>query len=217
MDKGAKGQLLQGLGLLNQAMRSSPRTWLFSGYFTLALRLCPRESNMATISPILLVLGFAGHGLGHFILQDPRAIGTRDSDQAIAPCGGYDPTSRVDEVDWPVGGRALYVISTHLTSLWSFKAALLNSTDDWVDLGPQVYQNGFGHICLPNIPGVEAWVGQEGVVQVIQDASHGILYQVRFLYTPHVLSPLTEPVYCGHVRRWGCHWPHRQLQELDRH
>ncbi|KAF1996689.1 hypothetical protein P154DRAFT_623023 [Amniculicola lignicola CBS 123094] len=113
----------------------------------------------------------------HFVLETPPSIGFNDVKEAEAPCGGFDVKNRDKVTEWPVGGYPVYVQSTHTRAKWTYKAALLNSTSSFVDLIPQVGQEGLGDFCLTSIPGVAEWVGLDAVVQVAQEAHDGKLYQ----------------------------------------
>ncbi|KAL5606753.1 hypothetical protein BROUX41_003142 [Berkeleyomyces rouxiae] len=128
---------------------------------------------MKFFAPLLL----AASASAHFTLTDPESIGFNDDNEGESPCGGFDATSRDNAVDYPSGGLSITVVSTHAAADWTFKAALLNNTNDFQYLIAPISQEGLGTFCLQNIPGPAAWAGQEGVVQVSQGASDGALYQ----------------------------------------
>jgi hypothetical protein len=118
----------------------------------------------------------------HFNLREPAPIGFDDKSEGQGPCGGFDAKSRDGVSDWPIGGSAIHVQTTHSGATWTYKAALLNDTETWIDLIPAVSQKGLGDFCLPSVPAPAGWAGQEGVIQVVQKAMDGALYQVRILY-----------------------------------
>ncbi|KAH8650807.1 hypothetical protein BGZ60DRAFT_533997 [Tricladium varicosporioides] len=84
----------------------------------------------------------------HFVLQIPTSIGYDDANEGVAPCGNFDPTSRVGgPTSWPVGGSAISVITTHTSVTWDIKAALVNDTTNWVQLVPVLTQTRVGFFC----------------------------------------------------------------------
>ncbi|KKF94143.1 hypothetical protein CFO_g3496 [Ceratocystis platani] len=119
----------------------------------------------------------AASASAHFTLTDPKSIGFNDDNEGDSPCGGFSVTSRDNAVEFPSGGLSFTVVSTHAAADWTFKAALLNNTDDFQYLIVPVSQEGLGTFCLQNIPGPSSWAGQEGVVQIAQGATDGSLYQ----------------------------------------
>ncbi|KAK3938583.1 hypothetical protein QBC46DRAFT_220684, partial [Diplogelasinospora grovesii] len=112
---------------------------------------------------------------GHFVLQVPTSIGFDDVKEGTAPCGGFDITSRTGVSEWPVAGAPIQIISTHPQAEWEIKAALLNDTFRY--LLPKISQQGLGEFCLPSVPGIKEWEGLDGVMQMIQHAVDGALYQ----------------------------------------
>ena len=123
---------------------------------------------------------FASLGNSHFVLQYPISLGYTDSTETTAPCGGYTVTDRSKGVaNWPLGGQSIKVITTHTSVTWEYRAALLSNPTGWVSLAPILTQTGVGNFCEPQIPGYAPWVDQDAVLQVIQHAPDGALYQVR--------------------------------------
>jgi hypothetical protein len=126
---------------------------------------------------IIPVLAAVCHA--HFILLSPISLGYDDARETEGPCGSFNPLDRSTGVtEFPLGGLAVNVITTHLTVTWEFNAALLTDVAKWVPLTPVLSQTGFGAFCEPQIPGNPAWVGLDAVLQVIQHGPDGDLYQV---------------------------------------
>jgi hypothetical protein len=117
----------------------------------------------------------------HFVLWTPKSIGYNDATEATPPCDGFDIHARTPLIQWPVAGYPVALISTHTQVKWQLRVALLNNTDNWVDLIPDVSQTAVGNFCWPSIPGIMAWMGLDAVVQIIQTAPDGMLYQVSAL------------------------------------
>ncbi|KAK6335117.1 hypothetical protein TWF718_010555 [Orbilia javanica] len=113
----------------------------------------------------------------HFVLQVPTSLGFSDINESQAPCGGFDITSRNKVTDWPIGGYPIGVVSTHPNAHWKIRAALLENTEEFVDLIPNILQDGLGNFCLTSVPGIASWVGKDAVLQVVQKAVDGELYQ----------------------------------------
>jgi len=116
----------------------------------------------------------------HFVLQVPTSLGFDDAKEGTAPCGNLDIKDRSKGVtEWPTGGYPIQIISTHPDAEWEIQAALLNDTGTFKKLVPRVRQKGLGTFCMPQVPGLAAWKGQDAVFQMIQHAVDGALYQVR--------------------------------------
>ncbi|KAF3941994.1 hypothetical protein ABW19_dt0200693 [Dactylella cylindrospora] len=137
------------------------------------------------LSKIIGALSLASIASAHYFLQSPPSIGFDDTTLTEAPCGGFSATDRSGGVtDWPINGYPFSVVTTHLDVVWTLKAALLSDVSNFVDIYPNVHQTGISEFCLPAIPGVAAWVGQEAVFQVVQKAPDGDLHQcaaIRFV------------------------------------
>lgn len=121
-------------------------------------------------------------GSGHFVLQIPTSLGYDDVNEATAPCDTFDPTNRSGTItSWTVAGYPVSVISTHSAVTWEFRVAKVSSPTVWTSLTPILTQTGTGHFCEPQIPGLNSasWLGVPAVLQVIQHAPDGALYQVR--------------------------------------
>ena len=133
----------------------------------------------STLLSFLIILALAlPFSLAHFVIVSPKSIGFVDTDEGIGPCGGIPISTRTPLTTWPVAGYPVAIISTHPNAVWQFRAALLNSTDTFVYATPPLYQASLGVFCF-TIPGPKEWIGLDGVVQIIQNAVDGSLFQVR--------------------------------------
>jgi len=132
---------------------------------------------MLTKSLLLSVLNLLPLASCHFLLNFPPTIGFDDDKEGTYPCGSFDITSRENVTDYPIGGSPIALVSTHPQATWEFRAALLNDTDNWTNILPVILQNGQGDFCPTGITIPSAWEGQDGVIQVVQDAADGFLYQ----------------------------------------
>jgi hypothetical protein len=114
-----------------------------------------------------------------FILVKPNTLGYIEANETKGPCGGVEDTAFLGEAtNHPIAGLAFAMWTGQVESLWRFKAALVSDLDNWVELQRPVAQLGYGHWCLPSVPGVEEWVGQEAIVQVKQFFNDVNKYQV---------------------------------------
>ncbi|ORX98870.1 hypothetical protein BCR34DRAFT_668595 [Clohesyomyces aquaticus] len=117
------------------------------------------------------------HTNAHFVLQLPPSLGFNDVKEGDGPCGSFDIGNRNKVTEWPVAGYPISLLTTHTRAKFTYRTALANSTDRLVDLIPQMNQMGVGDFCLPAVPGKEEWVGLDAVIQIIQEAVDGSLYQ----------------------------------------
>ncbi len=126
-------------------------------------------------------------GWTHFVLEIPASVGYEDAKEGIPPCGGFDATSRDAVTEWPVAGAPLKLISTHSRSAFTIRAVLLseaaNGHFNFSDMVPLVQQIGLGALCLNTVPGIAALEGKDAILQVIQVAADGQLFQVRGVTT----------------------------------
>jgi hypothetical protein len=130
------------------------------------------------ISLLGLVLGLAQVN-AHFLLNYPTTVGFDDSKEATAPCGGFT-VSFANTTNFYVGGDAIALTSTHPASTWLFRATLdTTAGGNWSILLPAIAQQTQGQFCEPGVTVPAAFAGQKGVIQVIEDAVDGQLYQVR--------------------------------------
>ncbi|EGX49183.1 hypothetical protein AOL_s00078g567 [Orbilia oligospora ATCC 24927] len=123
---------------------------------------------------LLPLLPFAA---AHFLLNTPPTIGFSDDEEGTYPCGSFNVTDRKTVTDFPIVGIPISVTSTHPEDTWFFRVALLNDTENWVDLLPAISQQGTGDFCNPSVPGPAAWEGEDGVLQIVASAPDGYLFQ----------------------------------------
>lgn len=130
----------------------------------------------------------AGLASGHWVLQSPPSLGFNDATEGQAPCGGSDPTSRDKVTEWPSGGVPVSILSTHPTASWNFRAFPVGNVDQAVDMQPNVSQTGLGNLCFSAVPAPSSMVGMDAVVQIIQTAPDGALFQASHI-TKVLISP----------------------------
>ena len=127
-----------------------------------------------------LVAIFAGQSSQHFYLNYPPTIGFDDSLEGTPPCGSFTVDFSTDNVtDFHVNGDSLALTSIHPQATWLFRATLDQTAGgNWTDLLPAIQQTGLGNFCERDVRVPASFAGQKGVVQVVQDAPDGILFQV---------------------------------------
>ncbi|KAI9655256.1 MAG: hypothetical protein M1829_000669 [Trizodia sp. TS-e1964] len=126
---------------------------------------------------VALLLAAACQSTAHFVLQYPTSLGFDDTLEGTGPCGGLPITSD-NAADFHVGGEPVAMITTHPAATWLFRATLdLTGSGNFSNLVPAISQTGVGSFCESSIPAPAAWLGQKGIVQVVQNAIDGLLYQ----------------------------------------
>jgi hypothetical protein len=141
-----------------------------------------------------LLSGLIGQSTAHFLLNYPPTIGFDDALEATPPCGSFQVDFAKDNVtDFHVGGDSLAMTSIHPRATWLFRATLDQTAGgNFTNLLPADQQTGLGDYCERDVMVPASFAGSKGVIQVVQDAPDGILYQVRENYdTIHCPSPLT--------------------------
>ena len=137
---------------------------------------------MAYLSSLLycLLVVFLSHSTAHFLLNYPPTIGFDDSLEATPPCGSFTVDFSTDNVtDFHVGGDSLAMTSIHPQATWLFRATLdQTASGNWSVLLPAIVQTGLGDYCEQDVRVPAMFAGSKGVIQVVQDAPDGILYQV---------------------------------------
>ncbi|RMZ79362.1 hypothetical protein DV738_g3304, partial [Chaetothyriales sp. CBS 135597] len=114
----------------------------------------------------------------HFVLNYPPSLGFDDELEGNEPCGGQDITFADNDTNVPVGGFSISVLSTHPQAQWLFRATLSQEAPfNWTNLLPVVEASGLGNFCPTGLTAPEEFEGQKGVIQVIQGAVDGNLYQ----------------------------------------
>jgi len=139
--------------------------------------------NLAKMAPITIVLlsllTIISQSTAHFYLNSPPTIGFDDDLESTAPCGSFTVDFTKDNVtSFYVGGDSIAVTSIHPQATWLFRASLdITASGNWTDFVPSVQQSGLGDYCETGLVLPATWAGSKGVVQVVQDAPDGILYQ----------------------------------------
>jgi len=118
----------------------------------------------------------------HFKLNYPTTIGFSDDDEGTGPCGSFDPTSRMSVTNFDLDMAPISLTSTHPAATWVIRGALLNNTNEFVTLMGTVEQDSMGDYCTQAAVVPEKWAGQDGIIQVVQKATDGFLYQVCFFF-----------------------------------
>jgi hypothetical protein len=131
-------------------------------------------------SGFLSVLLFSTLSAAHFTLNYPIPLGSDTENEGIAPCGGFKFDASSNLSDFHVGGDAISMVTTHPQANILLRGSLdTSASGNWTDLFPVVAQYGLGAFCEPSIASPASWAGSSGIIQVIQDAVDGTLYQVR--------------------------------------
>ena len=134
---------------------------------------------MLQLQAILLSFAFwLAQVNAHFLLNYPTTVGFDDDLEATAPCGGFD-VSFANVTNFYVGGDSIALTSTHPASTWLFRATLdTKGEGNWSVLLPAIAQQTQGPFCEKSVMVPASFAGQQGVIQVIEDAVDGQLFQV---------------------------------------
>lgn len=137
----------------------------------------------------LLVL-FISQSTAHFLLNYPPTIGFADSMESTPPCGSFSVDFSTDNVtNFHVAGDSIAVTSIHPQATWLFRATLdITASGNWTTLLPAIVQTGLGAYCEQDILVPASFAGSKGVIQVVQDAPDGILYQVSWRFHLCIIS-----------------------------
>ena len=126
--------------------------------------------------PTLILL--TSTATAHFLLNYPNTIGFDDDKEGTAPCGGFDITFSNSSM-FHVDGDVVALTSTHPQANWLFRATLdKTAMGNWTNLLPDVAETGLGAFCETDLKVPTEWAGQQGILQVVQAAADGNLYQV---------------------------------------
>jgi hypothetical protein len=118
----------------------------------------------------------------HFLLNYPESAGFSDDDEGTSPCGGFEAT-KGKKTDFFVGGDSVALTSTHPAAVWLFRATLdTTAGSNFTTLLPAVLQDSLGNFCEKTITVPSDFAGKSGVVQIIQSATDGLLYQVSVTF-----------------------------------
>jgi len=141
----------------------------------------------------------------HFILTYPGSLGFDDDTEAQSPCGGSaisfnDTNPTIQGNSFPVA-----VMSTHPAANWLYRATLSKEAPfNWTNLLPVVDETGLGNFCLQELSAPAEFIGQSGLLQVIQQGPDGMLYQVWRSRTVSTINPrlMIVTVCRSQVREW---------------
>lgn len=130
----------------------------------------------------LLTTLLASTASAHFVLNYPPTVGPfNDGAQKTAPCGGYAPPYFNSSTNITAGQFAISMLSTHPQSQYLIRVSLNETAPyTWTNVVPVISQQGLGEMCFPNLLRAPAgFEGRTALLQVVQTASDGALYQVR--------------------------------------
>ncbi len=137
---------------------------------------------MALLLPLkfLSTLLFAKISIAHFTINFPSPLGSDSNNEGTGPCGGFTFSASSSNItDFHVGGDAIALITSHPQASILLRGTLdMSASGNWTTLFPVVGQYGLGAFCEPSIVVPGSWTGSTGIIQVIEDAVDGMLYQV---------------------------------------
>jgi hypothetical protein len=129
---------------------------------------------------ILSHVAFSQFTAAHFLLNYPPTLGFDDSIEGTSPCGGFPVVFNSSDVQVQVDGFPIALRSTHPEADWLFRATLSQKEPfNWTNLLPVVHETGLGDFCIPDFKVPAEFAGQSGLLQIMQDAADGELYQVH--------------------------------------
>lgn len=116
----------------------------------------------------------------HFLLNYPPTLGFSDDNEGIGPCGGFPVVFNSSDIQVQADGFPIALRSTHPEADWLFRATLSQSEPfNWTNLLPVVRETGLGDFCIPDFKVPTEFIGHSGLLQIMQDAADGLLYQVQ--------------------------------------
>ena len=128
---------------------------------------------------LLPLPALAGLSTAHFLLYYPPTLGFNDDNEGIGPCGGFPVVFNSSDVQVQAGGFPIVLKSTHPEADWLFRATLSHSEPfNWTNLLPVVHETGLGDFCIPDFKVPAEFVGHSGLLQIMESAVDGVLYQV---------------------------------------
>jgi len=140
----------------------------------------------------LALLAIVPATLGHFLLNYPGTLGFDEDMEGTSPCGGFPITFGGNVTNVTVGSLAIALTSTHPQANWLFRATLNTQAPfNWTNLSPVISETGLGNFCLPTLSVPSSFAGQQGLIQVQQDAADGVLYQVCNCLHSRIVSSLS--------------------------
>jgi len=133
---------------------------------------------MVQISSLFALVAASQLVQSHFLLNYPSTVGFDDDNEGIAPCGGFTVDFTGNVTNFAVGGDTIALTSTHPAAQWLFRATLdKTAAGNWTSLLPVISQVDLGAFCETGVKVPSEWAGSQGVIQIVQDAVDGFLYQ----------------------------------------
>ncbi|KAI7351970.1 hypothetical protein KC320_g4711 [Hortaea werneckii] len=127
---------------------------------------------------LLAALAFACTSSAHFILQWPPTAGFDDDGEPTGPCGGVDVTVDETSPEVQVDRFAVQIQNGHPAGEWLFRATTdTEAPYNWTSIVPIVNTAGVGDFCLDSLSAPSSFEGKAGIIQVIDKAVDGMLYQ----------------------------------------
>ena len=128
---------------------------------------------------LFTLLAIAYTTSAHFLLNYPPTLGFDDDTEGDSPCGAADIKFADNDTTIPVGGFPVALQSTHPQAQWLYRATTDQEAPfNWTNIVPVVNQNGLGDFCLSALTLPDAFANNSGLIQVIQNAADGMLFQV---------------------------------------
>ena len=122
----------------------------------------------------------------HFLLNYPPTLGFDEKTEGESPCGEADIKFADNDTTIPIGGFPVALQSTHPQAQWLYRATTDQEAPfNWTNIVPVVNQDGLGDFCLSALTLPDTFANNSGLIQVIQNAADGMLFQVSpFPFVP---------------------------------
>lgn len=133
---------------------------------------------MANFQKMILLLPlFLLSANAHFTLNYPTTLGFNQNAEDESPCGGAT-ISFTNTTAFHVAGDAISITTLHPQSNMLYRATNDGTgKGNWTVLA-LIAEYGLGAFCEPSLQVPAAWVGQLGLLQIVQNAGDGVHYQV---------------------------------------
>jgi hypothetical protein len=139
---------------------------------------------------VLSLVALSKLTVAHFLLNYPPTLGFDDDNEDESPCGGFAPVLDDLAPQVQVDGFPIALTSTHPEADWLFRVTFsLHEPLNWTNLLPVVHEVGLGDFCIPDFKVPAEFADRSGLLQVLQDAVDGELYQVR---SQRIFSPMLK-------------------------
>ncbi|KAI7258124.1 hypothetical protein KC352_g10765, partial [Hortaea werneckii] len=108
----------------------------------------------------------------------PPTAGFDDDGEPTGPCGGVDVTVDETSPEVQVDRFAVQIQNGHPAGEWLFRATTdTEAPYNWTSIVPIVNTAGVGDFCLDSLSAPSSFEGKAGIIQVIDKAVDGMLYQ----------------------------------------